>query len=401
MNPNARESAVRTSLDAVLRLAWAAGAFTASDAISAIGLTRSTSIAAIEELMARGLVVELPDARAAGEYRNGRPARRFELRDTAAVVVGMDVGRSHLTTIVADLRGRRLAADTVDADPEWAPEVRRATVLGAYDAALVAAGFTADDVLAACIGVAAPVDRHGRSPDHPDGFWHRTNPELGAALQGRARIVTVENDASLAAVAEGVAGAALGSRDYVALLAGARFGAGVVVDGRLLRGAHGGAGEMVALDHVVGVGRADGMGARIVAWARAEVESGRIPRGHPLAQLSQDSISAQRVLALAHAGDDPSRAIIDQAAAMLARIVGVFGSLYDPELVVVSGAISAGIGDVVGRARELLPAELDLPAPRLIASELGAEVVALGAVAAAVESARDGVLSVGLPGGSG
>lgn len=45
-------------------------------------------------------------------------------------------------------------------------------------------------------------------------------------------------------------------------------------------------------------------------------------------------------------------------------------------------------------ARRLLPAELDVPAPELVASSLGADVVSMGAVAAALESFRDGALHI-------
>ncbi len=59
-----------------------------------------------------GLVRELANARAGGDYRKGRPSRRFELRADAAVVVGVDAGQGHLVTTVADLRGRPLATRT-------------------------------------------------------------------------------------------------------------------------------------------------------------------------------------------------------------------------------------------------------------------------------------------------
>ena len=63
------------------------------------------------------------------------------------------------------------------------------------------------------------------------------------------------------------------------LLAGGRLGAGVVIDGRLLRGAHGGAGEMVALDRVVGVESANGIGLRLTDWAREAARAGVLHLG--------------------------------------------------------------------------------------------------------------------------
>ncbi len=99
----------RASLDALLRYAWDAEVFTAGDALAATGLSRSTTIEAIDDLVELGLVRELANARAGGDYRKGRPSRRFELRADAAVVVGVDAGQGHLVTTVADLRGRSLA----------------------------------------------------------------------------------------------------------------------------------------------------------------------------------------------------------------------------------------------------------------------------------------------------
>ena len=95
----------RTSAETLLAHAFDAGAFTATEAIDATGLTRSTVLAACEELVRLGWLHELDDARAAGEYRIGRPARRYELDTAAGVVVGVDAGQHRVTAFVADLRG--------------------------------------------------------------------------------------------------------------------------------------------------------------------------------------------------------------------------------------------------------------------------------------------------------
>ena len=86
----------------------------------------------------------------------------------------------------------------------------------------------------------------------------------------------------------------------------------------------------------------------------------------------------------ARAGDPDAQRIVDRVSTMLGVVAGMFGSLFDPRLVVVSGAISEGAAEVVAAARLALPGELDLPAPELVASELGGDVVCIGAVAAAI-----------------
>lgn len=380
----------------VLRFAWEAGSFVSDDAMATTGLTRTTTIDALDELIDLGLLRELPNARLAGEYRNGRPSRRFELRADAAVVVGMDAGRAHLTTTVADLRGATLARETTELDVSHdSPGERRAAVVSAIDSALAFAGRTRASVLAVCVGVPAPVDSHGRSPDHRDDFWRRMNPDLHDLLDEWVPIVRIENDASLAAVAEGSVGTAVGISDFVVLLAGERFGAGVVIDGRLLRGAHGGVGETVAFDHIAGVETADGLGTRLTQWVREASAVGAIPPGHPLDGAPADQLTGRAVIELSRSGDPWSRAIVERGGLLLARIAAVFGSLYDPARIIVAGAVAEGLEEVLEVARMRLPDELDLPAPHLALSSLGAASVATGAVSAAIEAARAGVLRLG------
>lgn len=377
------------SLDAVLAYAWTAGEFTAADVMDAVGVTRSTAIEATASLVGLGLLAELPNARDAGEYRMGRPARRFALRPAAGILLGIDAGKAHLIVAVTDLTGTRLHTERRDlGDADGTPAARRRALREAIDVALRAAGADRDQVVALCAGVPAPVDRDGVSPRHPSGFWERMNPDLIGFFGAWAPFVRVDNDASLAAVAEGAVGAAVGCHDYIALLAGDRLGAGVVVDGRLLRGAHGGVGEMVAFDHVRGVEDASGLGHRARAWALELIERGEVAASGPLGTTSPSEIDGRLVLELAAAGDPDALRVSERVGETLARIVSVLGSMFDPRRVVVSGAISAGVGMVVDTARAALPGDMDLPAPEVVVSTLGAEVVVEGAVAGAVDLAR-------------
>ncbi|SEB78339.1 Sugar kinase of the NBD/HSP70 family, may contain an N-terminal HTH domain [Paramicrobacterium humi] len=382
------------SLDGVLAYAWTCEEFTATEAMEATGLTRSTTIDAMDALARLGLLRELPNARQAGDYRKGRPARRFALRDDAAVLVGVDAGQTHVSATVTDLRSRPLTTRRATLGAEHDEGTRRAALaLELVDEALSAAGRARSDVLAICAGVAAPVNAEGRSPRHPTGFWERMNPGLIDALAW-APIARVENDASLAAVAEGAFGSAVGCRNYIALLAGARLGAGVVVDGNLLHGAHGGVGEMVAFEHVDGVGTADGLGARAASWAADVVAHGTAAEGSALAAIPLNHLDGRAVLELAAQGDDDAHRIVERMGSVLARIVSVLGSMFDPQRVVVSGAISAGVNEVVTAAGQALPTDLDLPAPELVVSSLGADIVVTGAIAAAAADARERVLDV-------
>lgn len=378
----------------MLGFAWDSAEFTATDAMEATGLTRSTTIEAMNSLSTLGLLHELPNARSAGDYRKGRPARRFELRDRAGVLVGIDAGHVHITVIITDLRSRPLATErvTLTRDEDDGP-ARCAVIVAATDRALRLADAARTDVLAVCVGVAAPVDSEGRSPQHPTGFWERMNPRLVDAFAW-APIVRVDNDASLAAVAEGSLGAAQGINNYITLLAGARLGAGVVVDGHLLRGTHGGVGEMVAFDHVIGVESADGLGARAAQWAVEAIARGDVAADSSLSQMPPAEIDGRVVFEHAAEGDADAQAIVDRVGLLLARVVSVLGSMFDPERVIVAGAVSAGLDQMIEATQRALPTDLDLPAPQLAVSQLGADVVVTGAIAAADADARSRVLDV-------
>jgi predicted NBD/HSP70 family sugar kinase len=380
----------RASVGAVLDFAWNAGEFTASDVMAATSLTRSTAIDAIDTLLGAEVLRELPNARAAGSYRSGRPARRFTLSLDLGVVVGIDAGDTHLAVTVADPLDRTLVHHRVEVDPTQSADQRLTTIIEQLRAALDEAGTHRDRVLALCVGVAAPVDRNGISPPHPEGFWERTNPGLAHALRGWASVVEIKNDAQLAAIAEGAVGRAVGCRDYVALLASERFGGGVVIDGHVLHGAHGGVGEAIVFDHIVGVGSAFGLRYAVQDQARAAAASGEIASDGALGRLIQAGrIDARLVLTMAASGDADAVLVADRVGATLARIVGVLGSMYDPERVIVCGAVAESIEPVLAAARRILPEELHLPAPQILASALGAEVVSVGAIATARRAARE------------
>lgn len=380
----------RASVGAVLDFAWTAGEFTATEAMASTSLTRSTAIDAIDTLVGAEVLQELPNARAAGSYRSGRPARRFALSPDIGIVIGVDAGDTHLAVTIADPLDRTLVHHRTDLDPSQSAAERLRTIIGQLQLALDETDRSRGDILAMCIGVAAPVNRDGVSPPHPDGFWERTNPGLAEALRDWAPVVEIKNDAQLAAIAEGSGGAAIGCRDYVALLSSERFGGGVVVDGHVLHGAHGGVGEGVVFDHIIGVGSAFGLRYALQDQVRAAVDSGEIDRGSAMGRLTDARrIDPRAVLTAAAAGDPDALLVASRVGETLARVVGVLGSMYDPERVIVCGAVAESIEPVLAAARLVLPEQLHLPAPELLASTLGGEVVSLGAVATARRAARE------------
>lgn len=381
----------------ILEHAWISAAFTASDVMEATGLTRSTVIGVCDELVGTGWLEELSDARVVGDYRKGRPARRYALRDRAGVVVGVDAGYDRIAATVADLRGRSIGRAEVGIPAQTPQSVDRLADIGTrrsltrsmVDDALAQAGTEPGVVLAITVGVPAPVDADGLSPDR--GFWQLMNPDLGALFVDDAPIVTVENDANLAAIAEQSSAVGQG-RDvdsYIAMIVGEGIGSGLMIDRRLVRGRRGGAGEMRFLDYVDDVNSANGLSLLARQWATEAIRSGELPAGSDLARLDPSRVTARDVTTVAEAGDAAALAIVERLAARLVRICIVIGDLLDVDRIVVGGSATTSLPTVIERASRLLEESDDPTAPELVASALGREAVSTGAIAHALSAVQD------------
>jgi glucokinase len=164
--------------------------------------------------------------------------------------------------------------------------------------------------------------------------------------------VAVDNDATAAMLAEHRCGAARGTRTAALLTLGTGIGGGIVVDGRLVRGAGGGAGEwghmVVDLDgppcpcgnagclEALVSGTALGQSGARVAAATPDSGLGR-------ALAAGREITGMLVTELAHDGDRSARDVVANMGIYLGVGIANITNILNPEAVVVGGgAIAAG-----------------------------------------------------------
>lgn len=290
------------------------------------------------------------------------------------------------TWLGLDLGGTRLKVACVRTD--FAVEHFEAVDLGS--------ATDAEGVLGA---IAKVVARHGGGAErvvglgspgaiHPDsGALVGTTPHvpwpadfaLREALELRiGRPVRVDNDANLAALAEHRLGAARGARVSLTVTVGTGVGAGVVVDGRVLRGAFGGAGEIGHLP----LG-SQGPPCRCGVEGCAEPLVGGAGLAARAREAGLDATDARDVFALAAAGDPRAAAIVARAADRLAAMIACALHVSQPECVVVGGGVSAA-GDAL-----LAPVRAALNRYALASHRRGLRVVgaALGERAGAIGAA--------------
>ncbi|TWH01358.1 glucokinase [Nocardioides sp. J9] len=197
--------------------------------------------------------------------------------------------------------------------------------------------------------------------------------------------VVMDNDANCAAWAELTAGAARGRRSVVLVTIGTGIGGALVLGGRLVRGAHGVAGEFGHMQAVPG-GLECECGLR-GCWE--QYCSGRALERVTRVALGRH-LTGPEVTALALEGDEVAREAFGSVGRWLGVGTAALVSAFDPELVVVGGGVSA-VGDLLlAPAREALRSSLQgtdhRPVPDLVPAALGPEAGAVGAALLA----RDG-----------
>lgn len=343
--------------------------------------------------MERGWIRELENQRAFGQYQKGRPGRRFELDESAGFVLGVDVGIAKATAVVSDLRGEtvgrsnqsfpgvQIRADVSIPGDQMTAEERLAVIDRAAMTALQSADVSANKVLAVSIGIAAPVDRNGKVLA-TQRFWELFDVDLKAAFQDlHGWNVLLENDANLAALGERWRGASAGVDDFVVILSSERFGSGVIDGGRLLHGSHGGAGELAFLKQVEGVGDTFGIALMARTWA-AEALAGKAKTS--LRTHAQEGVEAEHVFAAAAEGDDVAVKILDRLADRMARVIGAVATIFNPELVVIGGAVAKSAGVLLEPITERLK-EFTATPPLIAVSPLGDSIVAVGATRSALD----------------
>lgn len=388
--PLLRQLNARAVLDAL----HTAPSLTATDLIAATGLSRASTHAVCRDLIGRGWVTELEPTAPSSVSGLGRPSRTYAFNAGASMVVGADLGASTVTVQLCDLRGSVVQAASRTVSQHVTGPVLVQDLVDLVGAVLRRAEVEAQDVSAMVVGVPAPVDlgtgRVGSNTHVP----HLETVDIPGTVRAHYPWpVAVDNDANLAAVGERWRGVAEGSDHTVVLLAGHRMGAGIIVDGHLLRGHAGRAGELGYLRWMEGIGDVNGaamvaeeLGRAAAAEAQAGGDSG--PGSVILDRAgSPEAVSAEHVIAAADDGDPAAQHIVGVMAERLARTVHSLAALLDPEVVVIGGAISLAGESFLGPVRDRLALLTDAP-PTVAASALGPGAVVTGAVKVALEHAE-------------
>ena len=374
-----------------------------SDLVGRTDLSRPTVDAAVVDLVRLGLATEADgELDASPSPRRGRPARRFRFRADAGHVLGVDIGEEDVHVAVTNLDGDIKAERSRTVRLESSRRQRLHAVRTTVRTALAAAGVLPADLLVAVAGTPGIVDPAAGRVVFCTAMPEWSDLDLAAELrQTFGCDVLVENDANLAAVGESWRGVAGRCHNVVFFLLGARIGAGLLVDGRLVRGHGGGAGELGFLDlweesrtnrGEIATASAERVAA-LVGWGGRRPSRASLRPADDRENLSW-GVETRPLIEAALAGDRRSRAALERFVASAGYALATVALLLSPELIVIGGGTAADevlIGPLRDMLGQLVGRKVATP-PRLEASTLGARAVVLGAVRHALESVESRLL---------
>ena len=307
--------------------------------------------------------------------------------------IGIDVGGTTIKYGIVDEDGRLSEPGNVPTGAENGPRAVLKNVAG------VITDLREQHGSLSCVGIGFPgvVDANGHV-SHPPNFpgWEVVDPaaELQEMIPSGTSIV-VENDANAAAWAEGRIGAARGEPHFLYVTLGTGVGGCIISDGKIWRGATGGAGELGHATVDVN-GPICNCGARgcvesyigsryMVNWARQKMR--RYPESllHGLTEGGKE-LTPEVINEAAEGGDVFAQNFMSELGRILGAALAAAMNICDLHLCIVGGGISQAETFLLGQARRTLRARV----LQSIAPDVQLRVAAL--------SANAGVVGAGLIG---
>jgi glucokinase len=304
----------------------------------------------------------------------------------ASRVIGVDLGGTKLLTGIVDEEGvvveRTVQPTEIGSQEELLAELE-SSIEGLLD----------DEIGAIGVGIPSTIDqREGRAvasvniPLAGIDFRDHLSRRFGIPA-------AIENDANAAALAEHRYGAGRGTQHMVMLTLGTGIGGGLILGGRLYRGAIGAAGELghMTLDldgppcqgtcpgrghlEALASGTATGELARQIAAERPDGDLGRAAR-------QGRAVDARLAVDLAAEGPGDARDLLERIGGILGEAIAGLVNIFNPEVVVLGGGFSRAGELLFAPARRVVAERALVPARdlvRIVPALLGPEAGLIGA----------------------
>lgn len=382
--PGQVEQVRRRNVALVLGVLRTDGPVTRTELARRTGLAKATVGSIVTDLESAGLAAET------GELTGGRgrPGRSVGLTGADVIGLGLEVNVDFVSTVSLDVSVAVRHSETVPVGAQSPRDVLVTVARRRLDE-LRANGRRICGITVAVPGLVGADRRTVRWAPNLD--WH--DVDLGADLDAATDLTgtTIDNDANCAAIGEASHGAATGTSSALYVTGTVGIGAGWVVDGALVRGSAGFAGEVGHLP--LGDPGAECGCGRHGCW-EASVGLRSLVSGVGVDATGTPWQTAEAVAR--RAADDP--AVADHLAGIGERLghgIAALSGVVDPEVVVLGGYFVPVAEWLVPAAESTIDDRLifaDLHRPELRLSPLGLQSAALGAA----EESLTGILTGGI-----
>lgn len=381
----------RPLADAVLRLIWRERRISRASIAQQGGLSRSTVSEIVSEILPTGLVAEI----GLGKSRGGRRPVLLEFQDDVCVILGVEMGATHVGVALTDLRGNVLAWEEREHPVRTDPVGTRALISELADACLSNGVREGRPLVGIGVALPSPFD-----PAHPDELSTIVLPDWGGKLgleglgERHGVPLMVDNDANLGALAEHWWGAGREVDDFAYIKVATGIGSGHIIDGEIYRGATGVAGEIghTAIDPngkpcICGL---RGCLVTLIGTPALLERASELVGEHPESMLAGLEFDIDDLERAALSGDVVAVQVAQEAAGHLGIVVAGLLNLMNPSMVVVGGDLT-GLGELLlvplretARSRTLVSS---VKAAEIRASALGPKSVAIGAATLVLKAA--------------
>ena len=203
----------------------------------------------------------------------------------------------------------------------------------------------AEEICGIGVGVPAPVDKNGAIERAANVGWMAK--EIKKELEELTGFpCVIGNDANVAALGEMWKGGGEGTKNLIMATLGTGVGGGIIVDGKIVTGAHGAGGEIGhacvepeetescncgnkgCLEQMASATGIVRIGKKIMAENTAETK------------LHLDNFSAKTIFDAYKEGDSVAKQIVDKFAEYLGTALAIFTCVVDPEVIVIGGGVS-------------------------------------------------------------
>jgi glucokinase-like ROK family protein len=372
------------NLSEVIQLIHRRGAMSRADLSRETGLSATTISALANVLIASGLISEAGEAESSG----GRPPILIPGKYQARSAIGVDLGATHITSVLIDLRGPSVAMRSESLDTMNDPQVALQTVRAHLSELLAETKIPAFELLGVGIGAAAPLEGENLTRLSPVILpaWMNIDlkEEIGRDFENLW--VYIDNDANAGALAEKWWGKGQGYSNMAYIKLGTGVGSGLIVNNEIYRGSAGTAGEIghtsISSDGpLCRCGNHGCMESYVGSPAIIANAASRV-KVRPIPGVDSGDIKVRDLAKAGLSGDPIATHIIQEAGGYLGIAIANMLNLLNPGLIVLGGDLVAA-GPVLLQAVQQTALARAIPKAgkevTIITGDLGDDVVAIGA----------------------